>query len=625
MEMANQKSGYANPIRELLQNSLDASREAGNSTCEINIYIETIKKSDIPNIEKYEQTLESSIEMLKERDGYSAGNRQAIEAIKESLKKESVTVLMFVDNGTGMQKKKLENLLDEISSHADDSSGGSYGVGSLSSYYLSSLRYVLYATKFWSNQEKTEINTLFTGSTILAGHKSGNAQRGGKGRIVEHTPDNQEDPEFSYPTKFPNFIKSKMADLNSTGSMVAILGLNEDWNFEAKYAIASNFFHSIAHNGLNINVHQNQQSTKITGSEIEELLVSKKTGQQARDAILSGQATYQAYQAIKEDKSQKTIELSNGDKVYVYIKKVETESSICLVRNGMLIARHDKMLSKYINNLRKNSNYEPFVAVIDVDKDDSKALFRLVRNAENMHHNELKEKKESNKKDIQKLKELFKELSEKIKEHLTEIKRDSFDLPFFEMPNKAKTKGNNPKQSGQSTHAKIKKINPPRPPKNCPICGKNPCICPCPKCNERPCICRNPPPKPKKKPDISLQSLDSSNAMRYIDKGTEFEIRIRVNSAKLDSKYKIYFSIALAEDNDNNTRNDYVEFISLSINNDEVSKNNFIRDNRQVILGKFNDEKTYNIIARVKKPDGFDNIKMALEPIFGLKQHNSKE
>lgn len=44
MEMANQKSGYANPIRELLQNSLDASREAGNSTCEINIYIETIKK-----------------------------------------------------------------------------------------------------------------------------------------------------------------------------------------------------------------------------------------------------------------------------------------------------------------------------------------------------------------------------------------------------------------------------------------------------------------------------------------------------------------------------------------------------------------------------------------------------
>jgi DNA topoisomerase VI subunit B len=34
------KSGYTNPIRELLQNSLDASKDAGNNKCEINIYIE---------------------------------------------------------------------------------------------------------------------------------------------------------------------------------------------------------------------------------------------------------------------------------------------------------------------------------------------------------------------------------------------------------------------------------------------------------------------------------------------------------------------------------------------------------------------------------------------------------
>ena len=35
-KLADKKNGYANPIRELLQNSLDASKDAGNKKCEIN-------------------------------------------------------------------------------------------------------------------------------------------------------------------------------------------------------------------------------------------------------------------------------------------------------------------------------------------------------------------------------------------------------------------------------------------------------------------------------------------------------------------------------------------------------------------------------------------------------------
>jgi hypothetical protein len=32
-KLADKKSGYTNPIRELLQNSLDASKDAGNNKC----------------------------------------------------------------------------------------------------------------------------------------------------------------------------------------------------------------------------------------------------------------------------------------------------------------------------------------------------------------------------------------------------------------------------------------------------------------------------------------------------------------------------------------------------------------------------------------------------------------
>ncbi len=42
IELADKKEGYANPLRELLQNSLDASRDANKENCEINIYIETL-------------------------------------------------------------------------------------------------------------------------------------------------------------------------------------------------------------------------------------------------------------------------------------------------------------------------------------------------------------------------------------------------------------------------------------------------------------------------------------------------------------------------------------------------------------------------------------------------------
>ena len=47
-------------------------------------------------------------------------------------------------------------------------------------------------------------------------------------------------------------------------------------------------------------------------------------------------------------------------------------------------------------------------------------------------------------------------------------------------------------------------IDPDYPPKPCPVCGKNPCVCPkptppstCPICGKNPCECPTPVPRPK--------------------------------------------------------------------------------------------------------------------------------
>jgi hypothetical protein len=96
-KLADKKSGYTNPIRELLQNSLDASKDAGNDKCEINIYIESINKTNIPHIEDYEDTLSVAIEFHKKENSYNHNAEQIVNIIQQELEKDKLKILMFVD------------------------------------------------------------------------------------------------------------------------------------------------------------------------------------------------------------------------------------------------------------------------------------------------------------------------------------------------------------------------------------------------------------------------------------------------------------------------------------------------------------------------------------------------
>ena len=607
-KLADRKQGYAIPIRELLQNSLDASREFGRQ-CHVDVYIETIKKKDIPNIKEYEDTLNLAIRTNQKLKSYNANSENVVASIKEALKSDNIKILMFTDNGKGMPKNVLEGLLDERSIKLDESSSGSFGVGHISSYSLSSLRYVLYATKY---KEGSEIKTLWTGSPILAGHEDDNTRRGSKGRVLEKEPKNKLKPDFIFPEKFPLFIKSKMDKLQETGSMVAILGLSEEWGDDAEYAIASNFFHAMSHTGLSVTVHKDQKITKIDDDKVNKLIEQRKDRmrrEKQSDDILSGRMTYQAYHAVNAKGSQKSIKLNNDEEVKVCIDDTDGSSAIILIKNGMVVARHDSMLSKEINSLSKNDDYQPFTIVIDIDKDDSAELFRLVKGAENPYHNQLQSKR-LNSEDEKKLKGLFKELSEAIKIHLKEIDRTGFDLPLFDMPIKGDIKGGTnsnplPRPIGKQKPEKPPSL--PKPPKICPDCEQVPCICP--------------KPEPRPTPEINLRQLESRNATRYIDKGKTLEVRMRIKPTKQpDSKDNAYFSIALAEDNDNNKVSEFVVFESLRINNNELLKDKFMRENSQINLGQLNEADTYDIVATILNPHNFGNVKVALKPSFGLKQ-----
>ena len=601
IDLADKKKGYANPIRELMQNSLDASHDARKENCEVDIYIETISKNEIPHIKKYEKVLEKAITHAINQKSYNENSQQRVRAIKAALEQDKLQVLMFSDNGTGMTKNHIDAILTGgISIKGNEqSSGGSFGVGNLSSYSLSSLRYVLYATKY--KNSNGEIKTLFTGSPILAGYEEHDAQRGNRGRIIKQKPANEKNPNFDYLEECPDFIKPQM-DKIDTGTVVAILGLSENWDTEAEYAIVSNFFHGIVHDGLKINIHNEREDSKfIDINETEFLIENQKDGRNATgERILSGKMVHQALRAVMVGK-KRMISLSNSDKVHVDIQTDrESDPAIVLIRNGMLIARHDSMLSRDMNGLRQTPDFEPFTAVIDINQ-DAPELLKLIKGAENPYHNMLQEKI-LDRKDEKRLQKLFKELVGEIKKHLDKIEREEIDIPLFQTPDKAiprSSSGN--KSSGQNTKAKSQKKSGKPPKSKDPQKGEG---------------------KNRPKPVNINRNLASRNSTLYTDKFGKWEVRLRVVPDQMEAKDDVYLSMCIAEDNDKDEAKTYLDFASIRMNDQllEVPMNK-----NQIKLGRLEAANQYDIVAVVEKPDEIGEMKVALLPILGLKQRKNNE
>jgi len=616
-KLADKKNGYANPIRELLQNSLDASKDAGNKKCEINIYIESIKKSDIPHIENYKDCLNQAIVFQKSVGSFGHNAKQTAAFMEEALKQDELDVLMFVDNGTGISPKILNGLIGDRSVKSDESSGGSFGVGHLSAYFLSSLRYVLYSSKY---EDNGEVKRLFSGAPILAGFEDEQEiPRGSIGRIVEENPEDELKPKFIFPTIYPDFIADKMNDVD-TGSMVSILGLNTEWKREADYAIVSNFFYAINKQELTINVNRHLAHYSIDNNDIERMLCASKDERRATgDRILSGSDIYQLWLTVKDNDLKQEIDLDNGDKVCIHIRNnIETNSVVALVRNGMLIARHDKMLSNHINNLRKNEDFEPFSIVINVDDSSCGQLFSLVRGAENPYHNKLESGRLSPS-DEKKLKKYFEELSEKIKDFLQERDRSGslVSMPLLEIPNKAETQGTNTSRPrSQTPQAKSKKTKQKQPPGKVKKTGKG---------------------KKRQRPSVLTRTLESRNAVRFKDNNSTLDVMMNVQPQKIEKQDDVYFSISLAMDTDNNSVDSALDVIKLSVNGEDISIPEFVdiekdgqvmqepADKTQIKLGKMSEEQAYNIVATVKKPEKVKNIGVALKPFLGLKQSKGGE
>ena len=424
---ADRKEGFDIPIRELMQNSLDAADENG---CRVEIAIAEIATATIPHLDSYRDFLDRAIRTQKEKGAYGSQQKQVVDNLKSELKKERIRILMFADDGCGMDRDGLDALIEQRS-RKSDSSGGSFGVGHLKPYDLSSLRYVMYGTR------RAGV-TQFTGVPILAGFQDGGAQRGNIGRIVTRRPDNENNPIFEYLDCLPDFMRDIMGDRIS-GTVVCILGLSDKWNDNCETVIASHFFSAILHGRLSVCIRRgwaDDSVIELDSNGIEDLLSRIKDGKRpktSRGEILSGQHTWQSFSAVKDSNLRiEPIELSSGDRVSVYVHINDVvASSVALIRSDMLVARYDTMLSPDFDNLRKSDELAPFALVIDVNRGQAGAeLFDLVKSAEGPYHNRLTRGELSLGRE-RRLRVLLRELAEKIQVQLPKIDRKGFDLPIF--------------------------------------------------------------------------------------------------------------------------------------------------------------------------------------------------
>jgi hypothetical protein len=112
-------------VRELIQNSLDAAKEASVSPAIVRFQVGSLKRRDIPDFQGHSKALQKAIEYHKKESGgklpepaQEAVNR--INAGLDAISGGKASVLSVTDNGIGLDAKRMQSLLGDGASTKQD-------------------------------------------------------------------------------------------------------------------------------------------------------------------------------------------------------------------------------------------------------------------------------------------------------------------------------------------------------------------------------------------------------------------------------------------------------------------------------------------------------------------------
>jgi len=428
-----QFDGSAEPVvRELLQNSLDAADQAGRPA-EVAFVICEVPKASLPGWGTYARVLRKA---LKDRPSWNAGKpshdeKMVVDRIKAATNRPMIPLMLCIDNGHGLNGKRMDALLTPGNTSKGEYGAGSFGLGHHAAFGASNLRYVLYSAQYRNPLGRME--RIASGHAILASHRDqhphGRRRAGGRilaadgywFRVV------QAELAFdgshqNYPRTASNLLTPYLDDLEDTGTVVCIAGFNDfhrdDDDPSAVESIcrvaAANFSDAIHSDRLTVTVCDERhdiEETEITSDALHDVLkpISKQMRAEKQGQISGANA----FNAMLTLKSGQHVESPDGQVLWWRSLAGDdlTVTQVHVFRRGMWITSRAPGLVR--NGF---SRAEPFDAVLSLNNGP---LEQLVRSAEGPEHRGLDRKRLTNAEKKQ-LRELIGDVAERLRKAVGE-------------------------------------------------------------------------------------------------------------------------------------------------------------------------------------------------------------
>ena len=386
-----QWDGKPEPIvRELLQNALDAARAAERERAEVVFTVAEAPIADLPGIGEYRRHFEAA---AAERAGGAQGReeRDTIARIRAVLDGGRAALLLCRDNGQGLDGDRLRRVLGEGDSGKPDAGAGSKGLGHLTAFAASDLRYVLYAGR--SRGPDGAPRDAASGHAILASRRAegGNGVGvGGDGFLLR---DQQrglfDDSDAMFPDRVPALLAGEIDAVGDTGSVVAVLGFNgfraeagDDPAEAIREAAATHFLAAVALGEMTVRVRGAEGGeAAVERATLGAILERNKGRIRRRDGVLlPGEQAWRAWRVFEAASAR---DLDCGlEGVRIRFRPLDGEptrdSRVQLYRDGMWITNEAPHLET-----GQFGGSRPFDAVVMLTRGE---LYELVRDAEGPEH-----------------------------------------------------------------------------------------------------------------------------------------------------------------------------------------------------------------------------------------------
>ena len=401
-------------VREMLQNSLDACVKAGRPHCEVTFTIREVATEDLPGIREYRDHFRRAV---RERQSAVQGpaERTIISRIDGVLEQDRVLLLLCRDNGVGLDADSMRGLLTEGNTDKGEAGAGAFGIGHLTAFAASDMRYVLYAGRNGRDASVAERGRgpdsgapggggrgpaaadIASAHAILAAwseHREDGTRRGvgahGFWLLRDGAARSEQLGLFNetYPNVAPDLLGEELDLLEGSGTVVCIAGFNrfrsddEDPVNAIARVSAKNFLVAVQGERMTVRVRDETAATPwdfvVDGAVLRPLLGEERG--QRRSRVVGWLAGEQAYRCVRTLEEGETLSLACGARAKVRRLDAEegTTSRVQLFRDGMWITNRADALTA-----PDFTAFHSFDAAVMVEKGE---IWKLVRSAEGPEH-----------------------------------------------------------------------------------------------------------------------------------------------------------------------------------------------------------------------------------------------